>query len=111
MRPTIKVFGRSIGDMRVGIPSIDFSFDTGLVEIDAKDREFIVNYILKNIRELHDNGDLLYSFTDEEEDVVRRFPLKDVTKKTQVVIGNFYNFQELRKATMNRLRNSEEDED
>ena len=65
MEEEIIVYGYSIGDDSVGIPSIQFEFNTGLYELDDNQREFIINHIIINIYELHDNGKVVFNFSDE----------------------------------------------
>jgi len=65
---TIKINGYSVGDSSVGIGEGEFSIDTGLTELDENDKEFIVKTLIWNIYELHDNGNLNFQFSDEEED-------------------------------------------
>lgn len=78
---TIKIEGYSEGDKNVGIPYVEFEIDTGLEEIDKEKKEYIVKTLIRDIWELHDNGDLLFSFSDEEIDddwgYNRRFTWED----------------------------------
>jgi len=64
-KATIKLSGYSEGDSSVGIGSCEFSFDTGLDELSDDDKKFIIETIIPTIWELHDNGTLHYSFSDE----------------------------------------------
>ena len=64
-KESIQITGYSEGDRSVGISSIYFSIDTGLTELSADDKEFIIKGIIRDIWELHDNGDLRYEFSDE----------------------------------------------
>lgn len=85
---TIKVNGYSVGDSSVGIGSIEFSIDTGLYELSEDDRQYIINGIIRDIWELHDNGDLKFEFSDEADseawDFMRRFTYKD----SERILGN-----------------------
>jgi len=63
---TIKINGYSVGDESVGIASIEFALDTGLEQIDDEQRQFIREHILQNIEELHDNGKLIYHYSDDD---------------------------------------------
>ncbi len=65
---TIKIHGYSEGDESVGIASIEFTLDTGMEELDKNERNFIKEYIIPNIEELHDNGKLKYHFSDDDSD-------------------------------------------
>ena len=73
MKDTITISGHSVGDMSVGIPSAPFFVDTGVSELTKEDREFIEKTIIKGIWELHDNGDVLYEYSDEPEPYSIRF--------------------------------------
>ena len=78
---TIKISGYSIGDGSVGIGSIDFEINTGLMELSKEDKEYIIKNIIRDIWELHDNGDLRFDFSDEmgesDWDFKRRFTYED----------------------------------
>ena len=78
---TIKVSGISVGDRSVGISSANFEIDTGLCDLSEEDRKFIINNMVRAIWELHDNGDLKFNFSDEEDemlyDYTRRFTGED----------------------------------
>ena len=62
---SIKIHGYSVGDNSVGIPISEFSLDLGIVEITNEDKEFIIKGIIRDLHELHDNGDLRFNFSDE----------------------------------------------
>jgi hypothetical protein len=64
---TIKINGYSVGDDSVGIGACDFFIDLGLYpeDVSGEDRKFIVENILRGIKELHDNGALKFNFSDE----------------------------------------------
>ena len=66
---TLKIFGHSVGDDSVGIGSIDFEIDLGLYpeDVDSEVREWVERTIIRDIWELHDNGDLRWEFSDEWE--------------------------------------------
>jgi len=66
---TLHIFGESKGDSSVGIGSCEFDFDTGLSpeDVDESTREWLIKRIVRDIWELHDNGDLCYEFSDEWE--------------------------------------------
>jgi len=66
---SIKIYGISVGDSSVGIFPIDFEIDTGLNELSKEDKEFLIKNIVRDIWELHDNGDLKFNFSDEEKEV------------------------------------------
>jgi len=68
MKDTIKIMGYSVGDSSVGIPIREFLINTGLLELNKEDRKFIEATLIRNIWELHDNGDLRWGFSDEPED-------------------------------------------
>lgn len=78
---TIKVYGYSVGDSSVGIGSIEFSIDTGLCELSEEDKQYIIEGILRDVWELHDNGDLKFEFSDEADseawDYARRLTYRD----------------------------------
>jgi hypothetical protein len=82
---TIKVIGQSVGDRSVGIAPADFEIDTGCSELNESDKEFIINNVIRAIWELHDNGDLKFNFSDEEDemtyDYTRRFTDEDAKLK------------------------------
>jgi len=65
---TIKINGYSVGDSSVGIGMAEFSIDTGMEELSESDKEFIIKTIIRDIWELHDNGDLSFGFSDEEKE-------------------------------------------
>lgn len=77
MEKTIKIEGYSEGDRSVGIGSCNFSIDTGLTKLEDNDRVWIIKTIIRDIWELHDNGDLHFNFSDEikkdDWDYTRRF--------------------------------------
>lgn len=62
---TIKIEGYSVGDSSVGIGTAEFSIDTGMEELSESDKEFIIKTIIRDVWELHDNGDLRFGFSDE----------------------------------------------
>ncbi|MBU0958269.1 MAG: hypothetical protein KKF56_05680 [Nanoarchaeota archaeon] len=82
---TLKIEGYSEGDSSVGIGNIEFTIDTGLYpeDVTEDDREFIINNIIKNIWELHDNGDIRFDFSDElnEFGYTRGFGYKNIKEK------------------------------
>jgi len=81
---TIKIVGYSVGDMSVGISSCEFQIDTGLTSLSEEDKEYIIKGMIRDMWELHDNGDLKFNFTDEisddDWDYVRRFTDDDSIK-------------------------------
>jgi len=62
---TIKILGRSVGDSNVGIPSCGFEIDLGVTELTEDDRLFLIKGMIRDMWELHDNGDLKFNFSDE----------------------------------------------
>jgi len=66
MENTIKITGYSSGDSLVGIGRAEFSIDTGLCELSEDDKIYIIHNIIRDLWELHDNGDLIYLFSDDE---------------------------------------------
>ena len=74
MKQKIEIRGYSVGDNSVGIPPIGFAFKTGLEELSKEDREYLKR-LIREIWELHDNGTIVYHFSDE--DSVRKFTQKD----------------------------------
>lgn len=77
-KETIKIAGYSEGDKSVGIWQCEFSFDTGLTELDILDRQYLMDYFIPIIWELHDNGTLHYCFSDEKDEY--RFGYKDMER-------------------------------
>ena len=73
---SIKIYGYSVGDSSVGIGSAEFTIDTGLVELNDDDREFLKG-VIRDIWELHDNGDVWYWFSDDSEEDRHKFGYKD----------------------------------
>lgn len=69
MKETIKLYGMSVGDPDVGIFPIEFSFDTGLIELTDEDRYYLINTIIRDIWELHDNGKVKFNFSDEDDNI------------------------------------------
>lgn len=65
MNKTIKIIGYSGEDRSVGIISIPFEVDTGIPQLNSDEKEYIIKGIIRDIWELHDNGDLHYNFSDE----------------------------------------------
>lgn len=67
---TLKITGYSEGDRSVGIGECYFEIDLGLFpkDVDNDSREFIIEGIIRDLWELHDNGDLFFSFSDEKPD-------------------------------------------
>ncbi len=65
MEETIKIIGYSIGDSSVGIQAIHFEVDLGIIELSKDDKEFLINGMIRDLWELHDNGNLRYNFSDE----------------------------------------------
>ena len=64
---TLKIFGYSEGDPSVGIGSREFEIDTGIEpeDVSKEDREYIIETMIRDMWELHDNGILHYNFSDE----------------------------------------------
>lgn len=67
-KESIKIRGYSVGDHSVGIASVGFEVDTGLLELDDNDRQFLIESVIASVWELHDNGTLYYDFSDEVQD-------------------------------------------
>jgi hypothetical protein len=67
MKDTLKIQGYSVGDSSVGMGACEFSIDLGLYpeDVDKEEREWIIETILRDLWELHDNGDLKFNFSDE----------------------------------------------
>lgn len=82
-KETIKIEGHSVGDRSVGIWECHFSIDTGLYELSDDDKEYLIKGVIRDIWELHDNGDLKFNFSDDpdkeaqEFDYTRRFTYED----------------------------------
>lgn len=74
-KETITIEGYSIGDASVGIGPISFFIDTGLYELTNSEKEYIVKNIIRDIWELHDNGDLVFNFSDDIENDRRDYPM------------------------------------
>jgi len=83
---TIKIIGYSVGDNSVGIGTIEFSIDTGLTELSNDDKEHIIKGIIRDIWELHDNGDLKYSFSDETKEDDWDFTRRMTWKLSQTIL-------------------------
>jgi len=85
---TLKIEGYSVGDRSVGIGTIEFSLDTGLYpeDVNEETREWLVKTIVRDIWELHDNGDLKFGFSDEDNDFdfPRRMTWEDSKKILEV---------------------------
>ena len=62
----------------------DFLIDTGLLKLSQDDKDYIIKTLIRDIWELHDNGNLHFDFSDEmiEEnfDYMRLFTYKDSEK-------------------------------
>jgi len=83
---TLKIGGYSVGDSSVGIGLIEFSVNTGLEEVTENEKKFMIKTIIKSIWELHDNGNLIYQFSDEINEV-KKFTYKDaeyINKETLI---------------------------
>ena len=71
---TIKVYGYSEGDYTVGMNSCHFEIDTGLTELEDDDKVFIIDHLIRTIWELHDNGNIHFSFSNEPEHELNAHP-------------------------------------
>ena len=84
MTETIKINGYSVGDRSVGISEAEFSIDTGLINLDEDDKVMMTKTLVRDIYELHDNGDIYFSFSDDKIDndfgYSRRFTYNDFKK-------------------------------
>ena len=69
-KETLKIEGYSVGDSSVGIGQAGFNIDLGLYpeDVNASDREWIIITMIRDLWELHDNGDLKFNFSDESND-------------------------------------------
>ena len=67
----LRIYGYSIRDDTVGISSIEFEINTGLYpeDVDKDTREFIIKTIIRDLWEVHDNGDMKFEFSDEWEKI------------------------------------------
>lgn len=65
MKESIKIEGHSVGDPDVGMFPCYFSIDTGMLELTKDDKEFLIKGVIRDLWELHDNGTLVYGFSDE----------------------------------------------
>jgi hypothetical protein len=62
---SIKIYGYSVGDSSVGIGTCHFEIDTGLIKLNKEDKDFLINGVVKEMWELHDNGNIKFDFSDE----------------------------------------------
>lgn len=62
---SIQIIGYTEGDKDSGKQPIYFSIDTGMIKLNEEERKTLVETMVRDMWELHDNGDLYYRFSDE----------------------------------------------
>lgn len=76
-KETIKISGESEGDASVGIWEGHFEIDTGMTELDENDREYLVEGMIRDMWELHDNGKVHFRFSNEKYDRVMDYKFSE----------------------------------
>ena len=90
MKETLKIEGYSVGDSSVGIGQAEFSIDLGLYpeDVNASDREWIILTMIRDLWELHDNGDLKFNFSDEMKSLDFDYSRRMSYELSKKILGN-----------------------
>ena len=86
MNDNIIIMGYSVGDISVGIGQGEFEIDTGVSELSPEDKEFLINGVVRDIWELHDNGDVNFNFSDEMGEPYYEFSRVMNRKKSEEIL-------------------------